>query len=288
MPFIKKQTIKKETVTITEDKRAVNCTVWNHPNSKKVMIIAPAMGVARRFYDTIATHFSQLSYSVISFDYYGMLEYEQHDQADIRLCDWGFRDMNSVIEYACQEFPDHTRHFLGHSIAGQVFPLAENSNKISSACLVASQNVSKNNWSGFAKLKVNLFWYVMIPICIQLFGYVPAAGYGGKHHLHPSIASDWAKWGKSTEGILTIISKAWSRYNGLKVPTKFLSFSDDDMLAPFKAVEHLYTSYGSRIKQHEHISPKDVGMTSIGHFKYFKKECSFLWDSVDSWFNRYA
>ncbi|MEM7373690.1 MAG: alpha/beta fold hydrolase [Bacteroidota bacterium] len=133
-------------------------------------------------------------------DYYGMLEYDKYGQADIRLCDWGFRDMTSVIEYACQEFPDHTRHFLGHSIAGQVFPLAENSNKISSACLVASQNVSKKNWSGLSKVKVNLFWYVIVPICIQLFGYVPAAGYGGKHHLHPSIASDWATWGKVKKG----------------------------------------------------------------------------------------
>lgn len=287
MPLICQQNITKETVAITEDKRAVHCTVWDNPDSNKLMIIAPAMGVARRFYDRIAAHFSQLSYSVVSFDYYGMLDYDTYGQADIRLCDWGFRDLHAVIEYASQRFPDHTLHFLGHSIAGQVFPLAENSNKISSACLVASQNVSQKNWSGLSKVKVNLFWHLIVPFCIQRFGYVPAAAYGGKHHLHSSIAADWAAWGKSKEGVLSIISKALFRYHSLKVPTKFLSFSDDDVLAPLKAVEHLYESYGSPIKQHEHISPHAVGMPSIGHFNFFKEECSCLWDKIDSWFKTY-
>ena len=68
--------------------------------------------------------------------------------------------------------------FLGHSIAGQLFPLAKMSNKIKAAYLVASQNVSKNNWSGFSKFKVNIFWHIIIPFCTNLFGYLPAAAYG--------------------------------------------------------------------------------------------------------------
>lgn len=286
MPLNSQLNTKGEDIAIMEKNRVVNCTVWNNANSKKVIIIAPAMGVARRFYKTIATHFFNLSYSVISLDYYGMLEYNNQEQSKISLCDWGFKDIDSVIEYASQQFPNKSLYFLGHSIAGQVFPLAENSCKIKAAYLVASQNVSIENWSGLSKLKVNFFWYFVIPFCIRVFGHVPGIWYGGKHILHKPIAEDWAKWGKSKAGILSIIPKATSRYKNFKVPTKFLSFSDDEMLAPLKAVEHIYESYGSPIKEHEHIYPESLGMTSIGHFNFFKKECAFLWSNIDSWFKQ--
>lgn len=273
-------------ICINGKERVVDCTIWNHSESTRVLIIAPAIGVSRRFYRTIATYFYSLSYSVISLDYYGMVEHKHPGEEKLSLSDWGCKDIDSVIGYANEQFPDQELYFLGHSIAGQIFPLAERSSKIKAAFLVASQNVSQTNWSGFAKFKVNLFWHVIVPFCVGMFGHLPAVGYGGKYPLHKSIAQEWAKWGKSSSGILSQIPQAPIKYKNLDVPTKFLSFSDDAMLAPVKAVGHLYESYGSPIKHHEHICPKEIGMSSIGHFKFFKKECRFLWTKVDSWFNQ--
>ena len=285
MPSNNRTCPKGRDVRIEGKNRVVNGTVWNDPASKRVLIIAPAMGVARRFYNTIARYFFNLSYTVISFDYYGMLEHKIKEGPKPRLSDWGVKDINSVIGYATEQFPKQELYFLGHSIAGQVFPLAKKSNKIKAAFLVASQNASNKNWNGFSRVKVNVFWQIIIPLCINLFGHVPAAAYGGKHNLHKSIAQDWASWGKSKLGILDQVPKARSRYKNLNVPTKFLSFSDDDMLAPLRSVEHLYESYGTPFKHREHVCPKKIGMTSIGHFKFFKKECGFLWAKVDSWFD---
>lgn len=276
---------KEMDIVIGEKNRVVNCTIWNNQAGKRVLVIAPAMGVSRRFYKTIATYFFELSYSVISFDYYGMMNKKSKEDPTIRLSDWGFKDINAVIGYARERFPKQELYFLGHSIAGQLFPLAKMSNEIKAAYLVASQNVSKNNWSGFSKFKVNIFWHIIIPFCTNLFGYLPAAAYGGRHNLHKSIAMDWADWGKNKLGVLGRVPKAPARYKNLNVPTKFLGFSDDDMLAPLKSVEHLYESYGTPFKHYEHACPKQYGMTSIGHFKFFKKECKFLWPKVDSWFN---
>jgi predicted alpha/beta hydrolase len=272
-------------IKITCNERQVNCTVWDHPNSKKVLIIAPAMGVARRFYNAIALYFFNLSYSVISFDYYGMLDHKKiRKQTEIRLSDWGFKDIDSVIAHANKHFPGQELFFLGHSIAGQLFPLASTNVKIKAAFLVASQNVAKRNWRGFSKVKVNLFWNIIIPVCTVLFGYVPAFAYGGKHDLHKSIARDWAKWGNSKRGILGEVENASAYYRDLNVPTKFLSFSDDEMLAPLNAVKQLYESYGTPLKFHEHIIPEKIGMSSIGHFKFFKTECSFLWPKIEDWY----
>ncbi|MGW9685093.1 alpha/beta hydrolase family protein [Flagellimonas sp. 2504JD1-5] len=270
--------------SIRKDNREVNCTIWNNPNCTKVLIIAPAIGVSRRFYKTIATYFFDLSYSVISLDYYGMVRHKKLEEEKISLCDWGFKDIDSIITYATKKFPKQELYFLGHSIAGQVFPLAKSSNAIKAAFFVASQNVSSSNWSGFPKFKVTIFWRMVIPFCIRAFGHLPAKAYGGKHDLHKSIAVEWAKLGRSKQGVLGHVPKAPSRYGELKVPTKFLSFSDDKMLAPFKSVKRLYDSYGTPFKEHVHIHPGEIGMKSIGHFRFFKKQCKFLWPEIDSWF----
>ena len=272
-------------IRINKKEREVKCTLWKLPKSKWVLIIGPAMGVSRRFYSYVAEYFWQRSYSVIVFDYFGM-PYENDSKrfSTLRLCDWGYKDLSMVIDYALKNFSGQDVFFLGHSIAGQILPLAKNSSKIKAAFLVASQNTSNSYWSGYARLKVNLFWYFIIPILSNTLGYIPGIAYGGKHKLHKSIARDWAKWGKSKYGLLSVDTKAKTRYRNFNPPVKFLSFSDDLLLAPFCSVEQLYRSYGSPYKYHEHLFPDRVGLVSIGHFNFFKKNNSFLWTKIDSWF----
>ncbi|RDY60760.1 alpha/beta hydrolase [Flagellimonas nanhaiensis] len=265
--------------------RTIDYTLWRSPKSSKAVLIAPAMGVSRRFYGKIAQYFAQLGYSTITFDYYGMVGKNNYDDyGPVRLKDWGIKDIDTIIGFALKEFSGQEYFFLGHSIAGQLFPLAARSNKISRAFFVASQNVSQQNWEGLSKLKVGLFWNLIVPLCCGLFGYVPALAYGGKYSLDQFIAKDWANWGKSQNGILSKVPQALSKYTAIDVPTKFLSFSDDRMLAPLKSVEHLFESYGSSCKEHEHINPKRLDKASIGHFNFFKQEYAFLWPKIDAWF----
>lgn len=266
--------------------REINCTVLNNVNSSKTLIIAPAIGVSRHFYREIASHFFSLSYSVVLFDYYAMIDHKDIDKrCKLKISDWGRKDLNGVIGYAQKEFPESDLYFLGHSIAGQIFPFAEKSCEIKAAYLIASQNVSNKNWSGIFKLKVMMFWHVLIPFFTTLMGYLPSSVYGGKYDLHKSIAKNWAELGKSTLGMLGTEEDGYTRYKNMNLPVKFLSFSDDQMLAPKKSVEHLYESYGSPFKLHEHINPKEIGVDSIGHFKFFKPKYMHLWSKIDAWFH---
>ncbi|HMB63479.1 MAG TPA: hypothetical protein VKN36_10425 [Eudoraea sp.] len=275
-----------EQIKIMKKGRTIKATLLSFERSKRVLIIGPAMGVRSGFYRTIAEHFFALSYSVITFDYYGML-YGQRDvvSEEPKISDWGYKDINMVIEYALERFPTLDIFFLGHSIAGQVFPLAKKSSKIKAVFLVASQNASYQYWKGVSKLKVKFFWYFLLPLAVNMMGYLPGIAYGGKHNLDRSIALDWSRWGRNKVGLLGVEPKAKSRYKNLCSPVKFLSFWDDRMLAPRKAVEQLCNSYGSPNKYHEHVYPEKEGLPEIGHFKFFTKECSSLWHMVDSWFN---
>ncbi len=243
------------------------------------------MGVRSSFYSPIAEYFHKLSYSVLTFDYYGMLYVGKQKKSKIpKLTDWGYKDIDMLIDYAAKNFPKQNLFFLGHSIAGQVFPLARGSHKIKAAFLVASQNASVAFWNGKSKMKVGFFWHIVLPLTVYVQGHLPGWAYGGKHPLQKSIAKEWSKWGKNRFGLLGVENEARKKYKNLNLPVKFLSFSDDQLIAPRKAVVELFRSYGSPYKYHEHLSPEQVGLKSIGHFKFFTNECAFLWGKVDRWF----
>lgn len=278
---------KKE--SIGTGKRAIRTTLYLPEVSQKVLIVAPAMGVNQHFYKTIAEHFAHCSYTVITFDYYGMIHTSDNKyDCGIALEDFGKKDIQEVILYAKRKFPEQQLFFLGHSLAGQVFPLSQVANEVSAAFLVASQSVSLHYWSGKHKGLIYLFWYLTIPVLVSILGYLPGFAYGGKYPLHKNVAMDWARLAKAKEGVFGGVAGAKNLYQHLRVPSYFLSFEDDDLLAPKKATQMLMESYGSKEKVHEHLSTQAKGIPAVGHFDFFRKDYAYLWDMPEKWFQKYS
>ena len=254
--------------------------------TKGVLIIAPAMGVQRTYYKHIAVYFSETGYNVLTFDYLGIGDsVKVNDPKNCNLRNWGFRDLTAVIDYCEQKFIDELIYLLGHSIAGQVFPFAKNKNKIKSACFVASQNVSNTNWSGKHRLIVDFFWYFHLPFFNTLFNGLPGFAFGGNQKIPKRVASEWRTWGLNKLGASGGVPDGEKYYQNTSVPVKFLSFEDDHMFAPKKAAIKLFESYGSKIKQHKHFIPKDLGLKQIGHFGFFRKSTESFWSEIDRWFS---
>ena len=274
-------------LTLDPDGRPINCTLWHVPSCDKLLIISPSMGTSRHFYKHIARHFCSLGYTVISLDYAGMFHEGSHiikDQEQIRMANFGKLDINEVIAYALKNYPEASLFFLGHSMAGQVFPLAPNNKHVKAVYLIASQNISTHLWNGFAKLYVWLFWNLIIPVMLKSLHYLPGFTFLGKKALHKNIAEDWAKCGKSRDGILSVVEGARELYQHTKMPVKFISIEGDDLLAPYESVKRLVESYGSPLKEHEHLSPADTGGRKMNHFDFYRKEFSFLWQKMHEWF----
>ena len=153
---------------------------------------------------------------------------------------------------------------------------------------MASQNVSKYNWVGFPRMSVNIFWNLAVPLFVSLLGYLPGLAYGGRYDLHKNIALDWQIWSQSSNGLLGAIPTAQADYQNITVPTKFISIEDDKLLAPKRAVEELVKSYGSPIKEHEHLGTGDKSVGAIGHFGFFRSRNSVLWPMADQWFQQHS
>ena len=79
---------------------------------------------------------------------------------------------------------------------------------------------------------------------------------------------------------------AAEQYKAVRTPVKFISFFDDELLAPRKSVEALAASYGSERTQHEHLTPKNTGSRPIGHFNFFREKYAALWPRITEWFEK--
>ncbi|MEQ8928052.1 MAG: alpha/beta hydrolase [Fulvivirga sp.] len=255
-------------------------------SDNKLIIIAPAVGIPQGYYKHIAHHFSEKGYQIITFDYRGIGGSRQISNPEsCSLYNWGLLDLDSVINYAKNTYSGDI-YLIGHSIAGQVFPIAKNNIHVKRAYFAASQNLSYSNWQGYHKYLVSIFWKIIIPFFTKVNGPLPGFAYGGNQPLPKNVAKDWRLWGITPEGAIGAIPEGKERYAQIITPTKFAAMTDDHLFAPPKAVETLYHSFGCKEKEYLLLNPKDFNMKEIGHFNFFKKEKHILWEDIDQWFKK--
>ncbi|WP_436517037.1 alpha/beta hydrolase family protein [Ekhidna sp. To15] len=252
------------------------------------VIVAPAVGAARGYYSKFAQSLVEQGFQVVTFDYRGIGESKvEKKDIDTTLSSWGEQDLSAVIDWLCKHEEDPNISLIGHSIAGQLFPLAKNKSYVRAAYFVASQTASSIYWSGAQKLTVDLLWNLILPITTSITGKLPSWAYGGKHDLPKYVATEWATWGKHQNGVLQDCPKRARAYKEVDIPLRFISIDDDQLLAPKRAVERLYDQYGSINKDHQHWFPGDFDKKSIGHFGFFRSANKEMWQDVHLWLKRH-
>ena len=270
-----------------EDGKSIVATHFGYEGMPAV-IVSPAVGTTRGYYSRFAQSLVEQGFQVVTFDYRGIGESKtQMDDLDTTLSSWGEQDLSAVIDWICTHERDPHISLVGHSVAGQLFPLAKNRAKIRAAYFIASQTAANKYWSGTQKLTVNLLWNVILPATTSITGKLPSWAYGGKHDLPKNVAIEWASWGKHQNGVLQDCPDRAKAFNEIDIPLRFISIEDDHLLAPKKAVARLYDQYGSVNKDHQHWFPEDFGKKSIGHFGFFRSDNAEMWEDAHLWLKRY-
>lgn len=253
------------------------------PNGNSI-IISSATGVLQTYYSQFAAHFCALGFTVYTFDYSGIgLSHAKNIKKNTsNLYDWA-ENQASVIQFAKKENPTHKITLITHSIGGQLIAFNRNIKNVNSIITVASQSGYWNVFNGLGKLKMFLFWNVIIPITTPIFGYFPAKTFKLFENLPKQVVYQWRNWGNKKNYFL---SKAKSEHLHLKsitVPILVLSFPNDNF-APKKAVDWLAHSFSNAKVERRHLEPKAFDLTSIGHFDFFRtrfKEA--LWVMTEQW-----
>lgn len=260
-------------VEIKTGTQTVAANVYESEGGDKVLVIASATGVKQGYYGKFAAFLASNGISTITFDYLGIGDSlnQPVKQLSNNVEDWARKDLESVIEYAIEQFPNHKLNLLGHSIGGQLIGLAPSAPKAHKIILVAAQSGYWKLWKGFGRARLWFNWHVLIPGLTNLFGYLPSKRITNMENLPKNVAKQWARWGRSREYLLGEIDISETYYRNIEVPITAYSI-DDDELGTREAVDWITDQYANAKMKAVHLIPKEYGVEKIGHFGIFKEK----------------
>ena len=251
-----------------------------------MVIIAAATAVRRAYYEKFAQFLARHGLHAVTFDYRGIGGSRPAKLKGFRAAmhQWGELDLAGVIQWASEVLPSRRLLLVGHSVAGQMLPLADNNPRVSAAYFVASQSAYWRLWRGKERFTVFVLWHLVIPLLTKLLGYLPGWALGHAEDLPVGIAREWARWARRPDYILSHDSSVREKFQGVNIPLRFVSFNDDALIAPRPAVEALAGWYGSAHKEHVHVYPEELGVKAIGHFGFFREAMrDTLWREAVAW-----
>lgn len=236
----------------------------------RAIVLGPAMGVPRRYYDAFGQYAASRGFTTLLFDYRGMGESRR---SEARLEEWGRLDIAAAIDFV-RALGARKLFFIGQSVGGQVAKLAPNIGTVDKIVLIAAQSGYWRHWSGVRRYGIRFMWLVM-PRISRILGYFPSRAFGlGPEDLPPGVASQWAEWGMNPRYVFGS-GLPMHEYAG---PVLALSFAGDNY-APPRAVEALLREYAPARVEHRYIEDP-----RIGHFGFFRKGLGdSLWDHVLGW-----
>lgn len=256
----------------TNNGNTVTASVYE-TSKNAMLIIASATGVKQGFYKKIADFISVNGVSVITFDYSGIgFSLKQPiKQLQNNAADWGKNDLEAVIKYTKENYPNAKITLLGHSIGGQLIGLAKSASQVQKLILIAAQSGYWKLWKGSNKLKMWFNWHILFPTLINFFGYMPSKKISGMENLPKNVAKQWSSWGKKPNYLFDEVLAQDLYFKNISVKTLAISI-ENDFYAPQKAVNWLTAKYENADIKKIHLNPNDYNTKDIGHFGIFSSK----------------
>ena len=239
--------------------------------ARAAVVIAPAMGVPRRYYGPFAAFLARQGLAALSLDYRGV---GGSRTGPLRTCpatlrDWAEHDLGGAVDLLAHRVPDVPLLWVGHSVGGQLLGLLAGVD-VAGALLVGAQSGHWRLWAGTWRWRMWLLWHALIPGLVPVLGRLPAAILGGGEDVPPGVAREWAAWGRERDYVWSFARpRGGLAFATLAAPVVSYAFTDDPF-APPRAVEALAAFYSAARAQVRLVRPADVGASAIGHFGFFR------------------
>jgi predicted alpha/beta hydrolase len=251
---------------------------------KNVIVISSATGVLQKYYSRFAQFCASKAAVVYTFDYSGIGKSISSTKAlkkmEGNLQTWGQQDQAAIVGFAKKEHPEAKITLITHSVGGQILGFNANYELLDHVVMVASQSGYWKDFKGFNRLKMWLFWYVLIPLFTPLFGYFPAKKLGLFENLPKGMVYEWASWGKQKTYMMHFKNERFL-FDRIKLPILSWSFPGDSF-APIETVDWLMKQYKNAQITRKHY-PKE-NKKQPGHFGFFKPAFKeLLWEENLNW-----
>lgn len=251
------------------------------------MLVSSATGVLQYYYWSFARHFVSLGYAVLTFDYRGIgrsgADATAAGRISCNLMDWGANDQAAAVAFLKDRYPDAALTLVTHSIGGQLLGFNPRHGEISRVVMVASQSGYWKLYPGWHRLKMWIFWHILIPVLTFLFKYFPAAKLGLFENLPRGVVTQWMRWGKHPNYMMGFREPERYYFNRLSCPLLMLSFPADSY-APEAAVDWLARQFPRAVVTRIHYTLEGK---RPGHFGFFKRgRGDLLWKKTANWLSK--
>lgn len=251
-----------------------------------VVMIFPAMGVAARNYDQLATALSKNGFTAVTAELRGLGSSSIRAAKNI---DFGYaelieKDIPATLERCRTLFPNAELLLFGHSLGGQLASLylARDQTATAKLILCASCSVYFRGWQFPANLVILIFTQ-MAWLTSSLCGYFPGhkIGFGGR--AARSVIADWARNARTGRYQLTGSDIDYERK--LKtVDTTVLAINfANDRFAPLRATQRLVSKFGSSKAHYVAISATQLGAAKADHFSFLQHPNAVAVE-IDRWY----
>lgn len=273
---------------ICADKRELSASIHQATNSsgseKSFIVFNSALGIKKEFYSHFISYLNSLGHPVLSWDARGIgasvhSEGVKNDPAKMR--DWGQLDLEAVINYVTNSklasFDNIT--VMGHSAGGHLVGLAPSIVKIKNIILISSGTCSWQLYPIKELPKIFFSWLALVPLAVKLYGYAPGK-IGIGHDLPKGVIMDWRNWSLKSDYLFGDKSVGEHFFDKIQAKIQAVGFSDDSGFSPPKTMKDLLSYFTAAQTSLRTYTPSELNKKKIGHFAFFKKKNSPLWDKV--------
>jgi len=261
---------------------------------RKAALISSATAVPRKIYRGFAGYLARRGFAVLTFDYRGVggsrgMAVEGYNKPkslvgfNATMTDWAMLDIAATVRWMRERYNTLPLTYVGHSFGGQTLGLLPNNNEVPRALLIAAQLGYWKLMASPERYRVYAMLNFVGPPLTRLFGYAPGwTGIG--EDLPKGVFLQWARWVNSPRYLLDDPSVTglanFAKYKGAM---RAICMTDDPW-ATRPAVERLCAAYSSITPEILSVSPRELGVSKIGHLGFFRPEHrDTLWRGAAEW-----
>jgi predicted alpha/beta hydrolase len=268
----------------------------------QVIVIGSATAVPRGFYKRFCEYACRSGLYALATDYRGIGDSKSGCPDDPKrpgqktlkgfvmdYADWSTKDLGAAVQYASE----HGEVYLvGHSLGGHAIgqlPAPE----LLKAAYVCGTGAGWAGWMPpLERVKVALMWNVLGPLCTALLGYHAMSKFGLGEDIPYGVYRDWKRWCALPHYFFDdpaadaqAIVKGFDRVHCAIAA----AVSTDDLWAPPKSRDAFFSGYQNAALDRIDLKPQSLGVASIGHMGYFRKEVGAqLWPQILDWLSQHG